>query len=118
MNQAMIDKEMVVRLTGEYLHVYVHPERDMPADAAASSPASAPPALAQAPEPSAKPQPRQHWMERLKAGLKELEMGRPVSGEADPKEMSSLDRDLLKDSLTVVKRFKATLRQRFRLDAL
>ena len=55
---------------------------------------------------------------RLKAGLKELEMGRPVSGEADPKEMSSLDRDLLKDSLTVVKRFKATLRQRFRLDAL
>ena len=55
---------------------------------------------------------------RLKAGLKELEMGRPVSGEADPKEMSSLDRDLLKDSLTVVKRFKATLRQRFRLDAM
>ena len=55
---------------------------------------------------------------RLKAGLKELEMGKPVSGEADPKSMSSLDRDLLKDSLGVVKRFKATLRQRFRLDVI
>ncbi|GAB1387394.1 hypothetical protein MASR1M59_25420 [Melaminivora sp.] len=46
------------------------PPAQAPADAAASLPASAPPALAQAPEPSAKPQPRQHWMERLKAGLK------------------------------------------------
>ena len=32
--------------------------------------------------------------------------------------LSSLDRDLLKDTLGVVKRFKALLRQRFHLDAM
>jgi CBS domain-containing protein len=33
-------------------------------------------------------------------------------------QLSSLDRDLLKDTLGVVKRFKLLLRQRFHLDAL
>ena len=55
---------------------------------------------------------------RLKAGLAELEAGRVVSGAVDVARLSSLDRDLLKDALGVVKRFKALVRHRFRLDAL
>lgn len=55
---------------------------------------------------------------RLKAGLAELDMGRAVSGDVTPEHLSSLERDLLKDTLAVVKRFKALLRQRFHLDAL
>ena len=55
---------------------------------------------------------------KLKAGLAELDTGRPVSGAVDVARLSSLDRDLLKDTLEVVRRFKAQLRQRFRLDAL
>jgi CBS domain-containing protein len=55
---------------------------------------------------------------RLKAGLAELETGREISGTADLERLSSLDRDLLKDTLGIVKRFKALMRQRFRLDAL
>ena len=45
-------------------------------------------------------------------------MGRPVTGEVDPSRLSPLDRDLLKDALDVVKRFKAMLRHRFHLDTL
>jgi CBS domain-containing protein len=45
-------------------------------------------------------------------------MGQPVSGGVAPGRLSSLDRDLLKDTLSVVKRFKQLLRQRFHLDAL
>jgi CBS domain-containing protein len=55
---------------------------------------------------------------RLKAGLAELETGRAVSGGVDMGKLSSLDRDLLKDALGVVKRFKAVLRYRFKLDVL
>ena len=55
---------------------------------------------------------------KLKAGLAELDVGRPVSGGIQLDRLSSLDRDLLKDTLSVVRRFKAMLRQRFRLDAL
>ena len=55
---------------------------------------------------------------RLKAGLAELETGRAVSGGVELAKLSSLDRDLLKDALGVVKRFKAVLRYRFKLDAL
>jgi len=55
---------------------------------------------------------------RLKAGLSELDLGREVTGVVDVDKLSSLDRDLLKDTLGVVKRFKAQLRTRFRLDAL
>ena len=32
--------------------------------------------------------------------------------------LTTLERDLLKDALAAVKRFKAVLRQRFRLDTL
>ena len=55
---------------------------------------------------------------KLKAGLAEIETGHPVSGNVDLARMSSLERDLLKDTLDVVKRFRRTLRSRFHLDAL
>lgn len=55
---------------------------------------------------------------RLQAGLLEMDTGHPVSGEVNPERLSSLERDLLKDTLSVVKRFKEHLRVRFRLDAL
>jgi CBS domain-containing protein len=55
---------------------------------------------------------------RLKSGLMDWELQRPVSGSVDPAKLSSLDRDLLKDSLSVVKKFKVQLRHRFKLDNL
>lgn len=55
---------------------------------------------------------------KLKAGLAELDTGRPVTGAIDVNQLSSLDRDLLKDTLGVVKRFKTLLRLRFHLDAV
>ena len=55
---------------------------------------------------------------KLKVGLTELAMNRPVSGGIPMSTLSSLDRDLLKDTLGVVKRFKALMRQRFHLDML
>ena len=60
-----------------------------------------------------------HFFMRLKldAGLAALETGRPGGG-IDVARLGTLDRDLLKDTLGVVKRFKALLRQRFHLDAL
>ena len=60
-----------------------------------------------------------HFFMRLKldAGLANAAAGRPGCGIVLC-ELSSLDRDLLKDRLAVVKRFKRWLRQRFHLDAL
>ena len=55
---------------------------------------------------------------RLQAGLAEQELQRPVTGNVDPARLSSLERDLLKDTLLAVKRFKALLHQRLRLDLL
>jgi CBS domain-containing protein len=55
---------------------------------------------------------------KLKVGLLEVEMDRPVSGSVELAKLSSLDRDLLKDALSSVKRFKGLLRHRFKLDAL
>lgn len=55
---------------------------------------------------------------KLKAGLAEIDLKRPVTGAVEFEKLSALDRDLLKDSLSVVKRFKVQLRHRFRLDAL
>ena len=55
---------------------------------------------------------------RLKAGLAELETQRAISGGVELAKLSSLDRDLLKDTLGVVKRFKAVLRYRYKLDSL
>jgi CBS domain-containing protein len=55
---------------------------------------------------------------KLKAGLAELATDKPVTGAIDVGRLSSLDRDLLKDTLGVVKRFKVLLRLRFHLDAV
>jgi CBS domain-containing protein len=53
---------------------------------------------------------------RLKGGIAELETGKEVSGDIDISRLSTLERDLLKDSLSVVKRFKQYLRQHFHLE--
>jgi CBS domain-containing protein len=60
-----------------------------------------------------------HFFMRLKldAGLAAIEAGRPGNG-IELARLGSLDRDLLKDTLAVVKRFKALLRSRFHLDAV
>ena len=53
---------------------------------------------------------------KLKAGLRARQRGEPAPAGIVPGELSSLDRDLLKDALGVVKRFRTMLFQRFRLD--
>jgi CBS domain-containing protein len=55
---------------------------------------------------------------RLKAGLAEMDAGQPVTGSVALATLSSLERDLLKDALDVVKRFKQLVRRRFKLDSL
>jgi CBS domain-containing protein len=59
---------------------------------------------------------------KLRAGLEAMELDRQGddhSGRAiDVARLGSLDRDLLKDALAVVKRFRQLLRQRYRLDML
>jgi len=61
-----------------------------------------------------------HFLMRLKleAGLAEMELGREVSGNVEPDKLSSLDRDLLKDAIGAVRRFKSLLRHRFHLDTM
>lgn len=54
---------------------------------------------------------------KLKTGLEAQLTGRPSDGIAIDK-LSPLDRDLLKDTLSVVKRFRTMLFQRFRLDLI
>jgi len=55
---------------------------------------------------------------KLRAGLQALEQGRAAGSGVALDKLGSLDRDLLKDTLAVVKRFKAHLRQHFHLDVL
>ena len=55
---------------------------------------------------------------KLQAGLAEIDLDQPVSGNVDVGKLSTLERDLLKDALAVVKQCKTFLRQHFRLDAL
>lgn len=55
---------------------------------------------------------------KLKSGLAEMETGKAVSGTVDPDKLSPLDRDLLKDALGAVKRFKAMLRHAFHMETL
>ena len=54
---------------------------------------------------------------KLKAGLAELDAKRQVSGGVRTDRLGSLERDLLKDALAVVKRFKALVRHQFMLEA-
>lgn len=53
---------------------------------------------------------------KLKMGLADIAMKRPVSAGIQMSQLSSLDRDLLKDTLGVVKVFKTLVGQRFKLD--
>lgn len=55
---------------------------------------------------------------KLAAGLHEMDTGHAVSGRIDLQRLSSLERDLLKDTLEVVKRFRQILRSRFHLDRM
>ncbi len=52
---------------------------------------------------------------KLKAGLRELELGAPVTGAVATERLSSLERDLLKDALAAVRRFKSLVRHQFHL---
>jgi len=55
---------------------------------------------------------------KLKAGVTELETQHAVSGLVNVAKLTTLERDLLKDALGVVKHFKTLLRSRFKLDTL
>ena len=55
---------------------------------------------------------------RLKAGMQELDKQQPVSGGVQVDQLSSLDRDLLKDTLGVVKQLRQLLTLRFHLEAV
>ncbi|MDB5886846.1 MAG: cyclic nucleotide-binding protein [Polaromonas sp.] len=55
---------------------------------------------------------------KLKIGLQQLDTGHAATDEIQLEQLSSLDRDLLKDTLGIVRQFKALLGQRFHLDAL
>jgi CBS domain-containing protein len=55
---------------------------------------------------------------KLQAGLTEMDLDLPVSGDVDVGKLSTLERDLLKDALSVVKQCKVFLRHHFHLDAL
>ena len=55
---------------------------------------------------------------KLKAGLLELDTGKAVTGDVALDKLGPLERDLFKDALGAVKRFKQQLHVRFRLDAL
>lgn len=55
---------------------------------------------------------------RVKAGLDEIDTGRAVSGGVRLDRLSSLERDLLKDALAAVKRFKALVRHQFHLESV
>jgi CBS domain-containing protein len=53
---------------------------------------------------------------KLKAGLAERDAAGAVSGGVRVEQLSSLERDLMKDALAVVKRFKALVRNQFHLE--
>jgi CBS domain-containing protein len=55
---------------------------------------------------------------KLRAGLQALEEGRPASATLAPDRLGTLERDLLKDALAVVRRFQVFLRQHFHLEVL
>jgi CBS domain-containing protein len=55
---------------------------------------------------------------KLKAALHQMDVQQAVTGTVDVGKLTTLERDLLKDALGVVKHFKSLLRGRFKLDAL
>ncbi|MDB5868930.1 MAG: cyclic nucleotide-binding protein, partial [Polaromonas sp.] len=55
---------------------------------------------------------------KLKIGLQQLETGHAATDEIQLDKLSSLDRDLMKDTLGIVRQFKALVSQRFHLEAV
>ncbi|MGL4603020.1 MAG: putative nucleotidyltransferase substrate binding domain-containing protein [Iodobacter sp.] len=55
---------------------------------------------------------------QLKAGLRQLAMDKPVDNLIDPAALTTLERELLKDSLGVVKQFRQLISHHFRLGYL
>lgn len=55
---------------------------------------------------------------KLRHQLRQRAAGEAASNLVRPSDLSTMDRDQLKDALAIVKRFRALLRARFRLDAL
>jgi CBS domain-containing protein len=55
---------------------------------------------------------------KLRHHLRQRAAAQPPDNLVRPSELSTMDRDQLKDALAIVKRFRTLLRQRFRLDAL
>ena len=55
---------------------------------------------------------------KLRHQLRQRAAGQPPDNDVRPSELSTMDGDQLKAALAIVKRFRALLRQRFRLDAL
>ena len=55
---------------------------------------------------------------KLRHQLRQRAQGEEPGNLVRPSELSTMDRDQLKDALAINKRFRALLRQRFRLDAL
>jgi CBS domain-containing protein len=55
---------------------------------------------------------------KLRHQLRQRTAGQAPGNLVRPSDLSTMDRDQLKDALAIVKRFRALLRQRFRLDTL
>ena len=55
---------------------------------------------------------------KLRHQLRQRETGETPGNQVQPSALSTMERDQLKDALAINKRFRALLRQRFRLDAL
>ena len=55
---------------------------------------------------------------KLKAGLVEIETGKSVSGGVPADRLTSVERDLLKDAMAVVKRFKTLVRFQFHQESV
>jgi len=55
---------------------------------------------------------------KLRHQLRQRAAAQPATNSVRPSDLSTMDRDQLKEALAIVKRFRALLRQRFRLDAL
>ena len=55
---------------------------------------------------------------KLRHQLRQRAVAEPASNLVRPADLSTMDADQLKDALAIVKRFRALLRQRFRLDSL
>jgi CBS domain-containing protein len=54
---------------------------------------------------------------KLRNNLRQLSLGQPVSNLVELSSLGTLDRDMLKDALSIIKSFKQHLRLRYHLNA-